>query len=71
MDDFLAWLSRVNSEITQGVPMSDGFGNALYLSLLGYEDPRIRLQHRAQDPRKPSLTFDFTLDLDWQKYIGL
>lgn len=71
MDDFLTWLARVNAEISQGSPMTDEFGNALYLSLYGYEDPRIRFQRKAQDPRKPNLTFDVTLDLDWHNYLGL
>lgn len=60
---------EVDKLIRGGVTVPMG-GSSLNLSVPNYEDPRLSFRVPGT-PKRPRLTFDLTLDLDWHKRLGI
>lgn len=59
----------VDKLIRQGVTLPMG-GPSLNLAVPNYEYPRLSFRVPGT-PKRPRLTFDLTLDLDWHKRLGI
>ena len=60
---------EVDKLIRGGVTVPMG-GPSFNLSLPNYEDPKLSFRIPGS-PTKPKITFDLTIDLDWNKKLGL